>query len=60
MFLGKLVYSVSTVSVWAGILKIWESFSGRGISFFLFHIVSRATVRLALPIQGLEMILSLE
>jgi len=27
---------------------------------FLFHIVSRATVKLVLPIRGLEMVLSLE
>lgn len=60
IFLGKVVSSVSTVSMWAGILTIWESFSGRGIFFFLFHILSRATVKLVLPIRGLEMVLSLE
>lgn len=31
---GKLVSSVSIVSMWAGILTIWESFSARG-NFFL-------------------------
>jgi len=33
IYLGRLVSSVSTLSMWAGILTIWESFSGRGIFF---------------------------
>jgi len=60
IYLGRLVSSVSTLSMWAGILTIWESFSGRGIFFSLCHIVFRATVKLVLPTRGLEMVLSLE
>lgn len=34
IFVGKLVSSVSTVCMCAGILTMWEPFSGKGIFFF--------------------------